>query len=224
MGRRQKRCSLTCRPLTDCLLTSRFYKSHRIGHRIEFVTTNKLPIAASPCQPIGLRRGTSLLEVFMVLLILTGSLSLIGVTRTFESRTGVQQDAREVLSCLRLGRETAIMSQCNVSIRIAKLNDPVDGDTRLGLDLKIESNPYTADADAQGVGHFGKQSTTGKQAMYAPIFFTSSTSVDFNLDEVIFKPTGQASRDTKWRISNGGEAITIGVEALTGNILGEGTL
>lgn len=165
------------------------------------------------------RRGTSLLEVFMVLLILTGSLSIMGVSGAFSDRTGLKQDTDEALHCLRLARETAIMCGCDVSIRTARRIHPSSGQRCVLIELLVQPSPYTDAVDTQNVGHFGAVSVNPRRWMVDPVWLNPTTRLNTSTSEIIFRSDGVASQDTTWELSSGGESQWIRVDAVTGNIL-----
>lgn len=170
------------------------------------------------------RRGTSLLEVFLVLLILTGSLSMIGLSGAFESRTNLRQDTDEVLCGLRLARETAIMSGCEVSVRTTRRPHPSTGLRCDAIEMTMQASPYRDAVDAQNVGHFGSVSPNPNEWMADPIWLNSNTGLRADARTIVFRSDGLASQDTTWKLSNGSESSSIQVEAISGNILLEASL
>lgn len=166
-----------------------------------------------------IRRGTSLLEVFMVLLILTGSLSIIGVSGAFQSRTALKQDTDEVLRGLRLARETAILSGCEVSIRTTERKHPSTGLRCDAFEMSVQPSPYRDAIDAQNVSHFGATSANPNEWMAEPIWLNSNTDLKADTRTIVFRPDGLASQDTQWKLSSGSDSTSIRIEANTGNIL-----
>ena len=165
------------------------------------------------------RRGTTLLEVFMVLLILTGTLSIIGIRSTFRSRTSVRQDSEEVVNAIRLARETAIISGCTVYVRHVRRNHPATKLSRDAIELLATPSPYRDLADDQDVGHFGAIPSQPSEWMTDPIWMNESTRIQSDSSEIKFNANGVASQDTKWVVEQSNDAVKISVEAVTGNIL-----
>lgn len=164
------------------------------------------------------RRGTTLLEVFMVLVILTGTLSIIGVGSAFKSRTSIRQDSDEVVNAIRLARETAIASGCDVVVRHVQRKHPSTGQACDAIEMIATKSPYQDVADAQGVGHFGAMSPETNQWMVDPIWMAESTKIKTDSREIKFDANGSASQDTVWIIQQTTDSLKISVEAVSGNI------
>lgn len=164
-------------------------------------------------------RGTTLLEVFMVLLILTGSLSIIGVGSAFKSRTSIRQDAEEVVNALRLARETAITSGCVVAVRHVQRKHPSTGEACEAIEILATRSPYRDMADGQDVGHFGAMSFQTNRWMVDPIWMGESTRIKSDSREIKFDTNGSASQDTIWIVHQTTDSVKVSVEAVSGNIL-----
>lgn len=164
------------------------------------------------------RRGTSLLEVFMVIAILTGSLSIIGVSGAFSHRVGLKHDTDEVVRCLRLARETALTCGCDIQVRTARRNHPTSGQRCVLIELLAQPSPYTDAVDSQNVGHFGIVSVNPAQWMVDPIWLNRTTRLSADVSEIVFRSDGVASQDVTWTLSSDGQSQWIRVDAVTGNI------
>ena len=167
------------------------------------------------------RQGTTLLEVFMVLLILTGTLSMIGIGNAFKSRTSVRQDSEEVINAIRLARETAIASGCDVSVRHVRRTHPTTNLSRDAIELIATPSPYRVLADDANVGHFGLISNRPNEWMADPIWMNESTRIQSNASEITFSANGLASQDAAWVVQQSTDSVRVSVEAATGNILRE---
>lgn len=166
-----------------------------------------------------LRRGTTLLEVFMVLLILTGTLSIFGLSNAFRSRTGLRQDMDEVVGAFRLARETAVLSGCAVSVRHVHRKHPSTGQPCDAIELIASKSPYRDVVDKQNVGHFGAMSKNPNEWMIDPIWLNESTQIKSDFSEIKFDESGSASQDTTWIIQQSNDAAKVHIEAVSGNIL-----
>ncbi|EMI44387.1 Tfp pilus assembly protein FimT/FimU [Rhodopirellula sp. SWK7] len=169
------------------------------------------------------RNGVTLLEVLMVIFISTAalsiaSLSLTSVNRSFLARPGVMDDADEVLRCLRLARETAVMSQCEVSVRHVTLTHPATKLRRVAIEMTGKPSPYRPDVDSNGVGHFGAAATVGSNWMVDPIWLGEQAVLKSSASTIVFRPDGTPSRDTKWQVLINGSTATVVVYSLSGEI------
>ncbi|WP_146580619.1 GspH/FimT family pseudopilin [Neorhodopirellula pilleata] len=155
----------------------------------------------------------------MVLLILTGSLSIMGVSGAFHTRTDLKQDTDEVLRCVRLARETAITCGCDIHIRTARRTHPSSGQRCVVVELLAQPSPYSGAVDASNASHFGLVSTNPSEWMVDPIWLASTTRLNADTNEIVFQSDGTSTQDANWSLSNGGESYSIRVESVTGNIL-----
>ncbi|MCM2369743.1 pilus assembly FimT family protein [Aporhodopirellula aestuarii] len=169
------------------------------------------------------RNGVTLLEVLMVIVISTGTLSIAtlswtSIHRTFLSRTGVMDDADEVLRCLRMARETAVMSQSEVSVRYVNLKHPSTKLRRTAIEMTMKPSPYRPAVDANQVGHFGAATKSGSNWMVDPIWLSEQAVMRSNASKLTFQPDGTADRDAKWQITLGDATATAVVYSLSGDI------
>jgi prepilin-type N-terminal cleavage/methylation domain-containing protein len=169
------------------------------------------------------RHGVTLLEVLLVIVISTSTLSIAALSwdsmqRTFLSRTGVMDDAEEVMQCLRMARETAVMSQTDVSVRYVLLTHPDLKQPRYAIEFQIKPSPYRPAVDANGVSLFGAVPTSGSGWMADPIWLHERTTIRSDRSMLTFDASGNADQDTKWQLSLDDKIATTVVYAITGNI------
>jgi len=173
------------------------------------------------CPPIRHRairhRGVTLLEVLMVIMISAAALSIAGVSGTFRGRTDSRSDADEVLRSLRLARETAMISRCDVRVRHGLRIDPSTGRRRQSIEVAASADPYRPQVDANGVTHFGAQPAHSGW-MSQPIWLAEDTSVRSDANIITFNATGGADRNIRWRIDHSGQSHSVVVTAASGEI------
>ncbi len=169
------------------------------------------------------RHGVTLLEVLLVIVISTTTLSIAALSwdsmqRTLLSRTGVMDDAEEVMQCLRMARETAVMSQSDVSVRYAQLTHPDTKQRRYAIEFQIKPSPYRPAVDANGVNLFGAVPKSGSDWMADPIWLNERTTIRSDRSTLTFDASGNADQDTKWQLTLDGRIATAVVYAITGSM------
>ena len=169
------------------------------------------------------RNGVTLLEVLLVIVISTTTLSIAALSwdslqRTFLSRTCVMDDVEEVLQCLRMARETAVMSQTDVSVRHVLRTHPDTKQQRYAIEFQIKPSPYRPAVDANNVSLFVALPNSGSGWMADPIWLNERTTIRSDRSMLTFDASGNADRDTKWQLTLDGRIATTVVYAITGNI------
>ncbi|MFG0289463.1 MAG: Tfp pilus assembly protein FimT/FimU [Rhodopirellula sp. JB044] len=169
------------------------------------------------------RNGVTLLEVLMVVMISTATLSIASLSwtsmnRTILARPGVMDDADEVMRCLRLARETAVMSQCDVDVRHVTLVHPSTKIKRVAIEMRVQPSPFRPVYDSNDVGVFGAEVKSGTNWMVDPIWLGETTTVKSSSSTITFRPDGTPGRDTKWQVTNNTSVATAVAYSATGEI------
>lgn len=169
------------------------------------------------------RSGVTLLEVLMVVMISTATLSIATLSwnsmhRTVLARGGVMDDADELLRCMRLARETAVMGQCDVSIRHVQIPHPTTKEKRTAIECLVKPSPYRPAVDVNQVSVFGSVPSTSTAWMVDPIWLNERAEIRSNAATLTFHPDGTTDADVNWQVTTDRSTVTVIVYARTGNI------
>lgn len=158
--------------------------------------------------------GVTLIEALLVILILSAALAAApGFSRTFVGRQSITADADELLQTIRLARQTAILHDGVVEVRVVTRPHPADGRNRVAVEWRGVPSPFSPNARWAG-----PPPPTGTAWLADPIWLAADTQLQANPSTIAFDGKRGLSRDAVWTLTHGPDRRTIRIAAGSGPI------
>ena len=160
------------------------------------------------------REAVTLLEVLMVVFVMTAAIGLAGVGPMFYTRSDLRSECELLKETLRLARETALLTQCEVTVSHDRARHSSSGLLRDRIQLIAAPGPFTDSAD-----RFGGTPISGNEIMTDPIWLGERVRLRSDRSDIIFQVDGTADRDIRWTLNSGDDSLTISVQAVDARII-----